>query len=464
MGFVDCFESEYGADKSNRLEPVMSGKAIGSAVLKVIKSLKLNPHFCIGIGTDGCQVMVSKQVGAIQEIKKETMVAERCMCFNHALNLSISKSSQVKSVRNLVATVREIGMFFSGSAKRHHVLQTVLKQELKSLCETRWVERHESLIQFKSEFLKIVESLDLISNWNDTISSSKAEAFKLNITNCEFVATLCCLTDVLSVTKPLSILFQKKNLDKDEAIKILDATLKSLQNKRKNSENAFQDLLKDINKLLGELNVNLAIPRINKRMINRENHNIDNPESYYRITSYNQILDEIITDLNERFNEETLNIYDLNIFLPNCLIKCDDQTIKLKVSNVVSKYFKLFGQEKLQLLDTVLGEVSIWKQYWLQTRENVPENVITASKQCDEIFGFVKTFLQILGTLPVSNASSERSFSCLRRLKTYLRNNMTEKRLTGLALLHINRHLVVDVNNIINRFALRSNRKLDFVI
>jgi hypothetical protein len=36
-------------------------------------------------------------------------------------------------------------------------------------------------------------------------------------------------------------------------------------------------------------------------------------------------------------------------------------------------------------------------------------------------------------TLPVSVASVERSFSTLKRLKTYLRNRMAEERLVGLA-------------------------------
>ena len=38
----------------------------------------------------------------------------------------------------------------------------------------------------------------------------------------------------------------------------------------------------------------------------------------------------------------------------------------------------------------------------------------------------IKALLRICCTLPVGSADAERSFSCLRRLKTYLRNRMGE--------------------------------------
>jgi len=51
-------------------------------------------------------------------------------------------------------------------------------------------------------------------------------------------------------------------------------------------------------------------------------------------------------------------------------------------------------------------------------------------------------------TLPVTTASSERYFSSLRRLKTYLRNTTGENRLNGLAVMNIHRDLVVTTGEI----------------
>ena len=48
-------------------------------------------------------------------------------------------------------------------------------------------------------------------------------------------------------------------------------------------------------------------------------------------------------------------------------------------------------------------------------------------------------FLKLLLTLPSSVASAERSFSMLRRLKTWLRSSMGQARMTGLAVCHANK-------------------------
>ncbi|KAH7981432.1 hypothetical protein HPB49_024020 [Dermacentor silvarum] len=46
-----------------------------------------------------------------------------------------------------------------------------------------------------------------------------------------------------------------------------------------------------------------------------------------------------------------------------------------------------------------------------------------------------KNLLSILATLPVLASTPERTFSALRRLKSYLRNRINQDRFTGLALL-----------------------------
>ena len=58
---------------------------------------------------------------------------------------------------------------------------------------------------------------------------------------------------------------------------------------------------------------------------------------------------------------------------------------------------------------------------------------------------FVKLVKLIL-VLPATNASSERSFSALRRVKTYLRGTMKQSRLNHLMLLHVHKDLSDDLD------------------
>ncbi|KAH9383388.1 hypothetical protein HPB48_024618 [Haemaphysalis longicornis] len=51
----------------------------------------------------------------------------------------------------------------------------------------------------------------------------------------------------------------------------------------------------------------------------------------------------------------------------------------------------------------------------------------------------VVRYLQLVFSVPASAASGERSFSALRRVKTFLRDRMTLMRLTHLLLLHVHK-------------------------
>ena len=93
-----------------------------------------------------------------------------------------------------------------------------------------------------------------------------------------------------------------------------------------------------------------------------------------------------------------------------------------------------------------------------------PKTFIEALDVCDEKFyKQIYRFLQICGTLPVTVASSERSFSILRRLKTYLRNRTGEERLNGLALLNIHRDVDVTSDRILDILA-RKTRRIDITL
>ena len=71
--------------------------------------------------------------------------------------------------------------------------------------------------------------------------------------------------------------------------------------------------------------------------------------------------------------------------------------------------------------------------------------------------------VQVYTVIPATSCSAERSFSALRRLKTYLRSTMGQERLASLALLHIerefvNRVLQEDMDKLIDAFGERKGR------
>ena len=70
-------------------------------------------------------------------------------------------------------------------------------------------------------------------------------------------------------------------------------------------------------------------------------------------------------------------------------------------------------------------------------------------------FQNIKIALRIIGTLPVTSCECERSFPALRRLKTYTRSTMVAKRLNGLALLHVHKVIIVNMEKVIDLYAIK---------
>ena len=93
-----------------------------------------------------------------------------------------------------------------------------------------------------------------------------------------------------------------------------------------------------------------------------------------------------------------------------------------------------------------------------ESRMKNPRTYVSWNSVCVtvEIYVAVKTLL----TYPVSTCVAERSFSSMKRLKTPLRNTMSEDRLSSLSVLHIHKHKELDVNEVISEFARRKNRRL----
>ncbi|XP_065315477.1 uncharacterized protein LOC135924347 [Gordionus sp. m RMFG-2023] len=93
-----------------------------------------------------------------------------------------------------------------------------------------------------------------------------------------------------------------------------------------------------------------------------------------------------------------------------------------------------------------------------------PDNALNALNICKQIeFPNITKLFQILACLPITTCTNERTFSNLRRLKTYLRYTTSQNRINGLALLNIHRELTPDNTKIINKLS-NSKRKLDITL
>jgi len=81
-----------------------------------------------------------------------------------------------------------------------------------------------------------------------------------------------------------------------------------------------------------------------------------------------------------------------------------------------------------------------------------------------DLYLYVEIALRIFLSCPISNCSAERSFSVLKRVKSYLRSRTTDERLNCLAVLTIESDLTQQLNydDIIDNFANEKARRKHF--
>jgi hypothetical protein len=85
---------------------------------------------------------------------------------------------------------------------------------------------------------------------------------------------------------------------------------------------------------------------------------------------------------------------------------------------------------------------------------------LTKSKLNDS-FPNVEIALKLFVSIPCSNASGERSFSVLKRVKNYQRTSLSNEKMSSLALMSIENNLLqcMDWNSFIKEFASQKARK-----
>ena len=99
----------------------------------------------------------------------------------------------------------------------------------------------------------------------------------------------------------------------------------------------------------------------------------------------------------------------------------------------------------------------------MQINDNSPINILNYIKRL-EYFPNACIVFRILLTIHVTVAATERSFSKLKLIKSYLRSTMSQKRLSRLTILSIEKEMLAKLESkiLISNFASQKARKISF--
>ena len=89
--------------------------------------------------------------------------------------------------------------------------------------------------------------------------------------------------------------------------------------------------------------------------------------------------------------------------------------------------------------DLIAEIICYKKRYNNMNLKNIITNFKTISNEVIHFFLEIQSLLKFLMVSPASSCDAERSFSALRRLKTWLRNSMTQSRLNAIIICNIHK-------------------------
>ena len=148
---------------------------------------------------------------------------------SHKSNLRVVKSCDITEVRNMIDKASEVAIFFNYSPQRQRAFEEKIeiyckeneqdkkwkrKKELRMLCKTRWVERHDAYNTFTELYTPLVNTLTYIAEHSSEFSSDSVKnvsAFLDGITEFQFIATLIIAKHILNTTQILSKSLQYRN-------------------------------------------------------------------------------------------------------------------------------------------------------------------------------------------------------------------------------------------------------------
>ena len=371
-----------------------------------------------------------------------------------------------------MAHIKEVSKFFNASEKRQDKLANNIirycpeskRSKLLDVCRTRWCGRIDAMALFEELFVAIVITLEELSL--DKSQKDALPLFKL-LHDFQFVVTMCVVRSVLERTLPATKLLQKKNADIIDGIDIV-TSLKDLSDDMVVDAQKYHDVwygrAKDI---ASKLNIKESKRRTCGRQTKRANHPHTSISDYYYKALTKEFLSHLQSQLASRFADTSSMVsYEGLAVVPSKVLS---SYYSLNKFNWREKFrtFVNFYHDDLPKLHVLEGELDMWERFWLTTKASVPNTVLTTLRFISPFkvaFPNIYNALRILVTLPITSCECERSFSAMRKLKTCFRSRMTEERLNGLSLMYIHPEIAPDVDQVIDDFAARRPRRLDFSI
>ena len=423
-----------------------------ATIVKVIKDalvrMNLGLNKCRGQCYDGASNMSGPRSGVAKQLHDEEPRALYLHCHGHALNLAAGDAIKgCKHTKDALDVAFEVSKLVKFLPKRTAALEK-LKEELaldspgfRVLCPTRWTIRAASLKSLLSNYVALQQLWETVKDSTaDPTMKGRIIGVQSQFKTFSFFFGVNLAELVLRHTDNLSKTLQSTSMSASEGAHIAAMTVTTLKSLRTDGHStAFWDLV-----IKAQQDLDVCDPELPRRRKVPKRYDDGAPgdfpkdcQAHYR-QSYFEALDLVVNAIEDRFDQPDFKSYRQLEELLMCTIR--GESTQECFGFVADFYRDDFDSSQLQLhLDilrtTFPGQL---KSPALSFRD-VRKYVQSLSEAERSLISEAVTLLKLILVLPSTNAVSERSFSAMRRLKTYLRTTMKQERLNHLLLLHVHK-------------------------
>jgi hypothetical protein len=451
--------------------PVRDHTALGlkDIVTHFLEKHKIDFKKCRGQAYDGARIMSGAYNGLKAKLLELEKNAKYVHCAAHNLNLVVNDA--VKGIPEVVTffnTLDCLHKFFNASVKRWGSLHDtdIPSRTLKRLCPTRWSSRDEVLSNIRFKFCEVVKALaEVILKSKNPLERAEANGLKNKLANFNFIVLLVMFSKIFSCITPLSKYLQAKSIDMSDAQTHLSNAYDNIKQLRE----SFEDIKCSAIQLSHSWGVQTSFQ--DKRMHRIKSHfdelsqdqRIENNEKRFKAEIFNKVMDILSSRLHERFQSFRCVISKFNVLSPTVLDKVDDDELHRQAMILCNEYnddlTESFPQEIVSfrtVMKTAIKNADSIRQ--------LVKLIVCENSTLSASFPEVCTAYILFTTLPVTTATSERSFSKLKLIKNYLRSSMSQERLSGLSILSIEHETArkIDFDMMIDLFAADKCRRKNF--
>ncbi|KAG8451982.1 hypothetical protein GDO86_003968 [Hymenochirus boettgeri] len=465
LSFIIRYVNKDGVPKERFLKfiPNVGHKSenLCNVVLETLKSFQIDIMDCRGQSYDNASNMSGQYSGLQARIKQINPLAVFIPCAAHSLNLV--GTCAVDCCRDAVSffrIVQQLYNFFSGTPARWEVLVSHMQSGatvLKSLSTTRWSARSDACLSLRKSWKEIIGALDEIADDSLQKSDVRAEAhgIRLSLQTLETAILTVFWSYILERFNATSRRLQSTDIEVSSVVRLYGGLLTLLQETR-DGYDRFEKEAKDMSGLEEYKGATERERKIKLPFdVSHKGQVIQTPKDKFRVNTFLVMLDRLTSELQKRAEAYQQLSEQFSFF--EKIANLDIYTVITYATNLCKVYAN-------DLQDNLSDECLHLSSYLKSTgmvHFTIPHLLqIIVTDSLKVIYPNIHVALRIFLCTMATNCSAERSFSCLRRLKDYLRSSLTEERLNSFALLSTEPQLVMELpyDDIIDEFAKRKVR------